>query len=195
MIKTALCSVFLALLLGVQSFALTAFEARDLAKKQVNDTARKSLLQIYGKAGTVGVLPMEWQILFYDPYAAQDGSMVTVSGNAITSIRDGYTQMDQFRVFAYKQEEIIDQSKLKIDSRDLLSILKNSSALKDVKISSVNLWLKKDDSGPLSPAVWIAHLFGPNAKGDKEVEFGYARVSAQTGQVMQLKLDLKAVGK
>ena len=195
MIKTAFYSLLLSLVLGVQTYALTAFEARDLAKKQVNDVARKSLLQIYGKAGTVGVMPVEWQILFYDPYAGQDGSMVTVSGNSITGIRDGYTQIDQFRVFAYKQEEIIDQGKLKIDSKDVLDILKHSSALKDLKISSMNLWLKKEDKGPLAQGVWLVNLFGPNAKGDAEVEFGSAKVSAETGQVSQLKLDLKKVGK
>ena len=195
MIKTAFYSLLLSLVLGVQSYALTAFEARDLAKKQVNDVARKSLLQIYGKAGTVGVMPVEWQILFYDPYAGQDGSMVTVSGNSITGIRDGYTQIDQFRIFAYKQEEIIDQGKLKIDSKDVLDILKHSSALKDLKISSMNLWLKKEDKGPLAQGVWLVNLFGPNAKGDAEVEFGTAKVSAETGQVSQLKLDLKKVGK
>ena len=195
MIKTAFYSFLLSLVLAVQSHALTAFEARDLAKKQVNDTARKSLLQICGKAGTVGVTPVEWQILFYDPYAEQDGSMVAVSGNAITAIRDGYTQMDQLRIFAYKQEEIIDQGKLKVDSKDVLDILKRSSALKDIKISSINLWLKKEDKGPLAPAVWLVNIFGPNAKGDAEVEFGYAKISGETGQVIQLKLDLKKIGK
>ena len=140
-------------------------------------------------------MPVEWQILFYDPYAGQDGVRVTVSGNTITNIRDGYTQMDKFRVFAYKQEEVIDQGKLKIDSKDLLEILKRSSALKEIKISSVNLWLRKDDKGPMAPAIWEANLFASNTKGDKEVEFGFARVSAESGQVMELKMDLKKLGK
>jgi len=195
MIKHVFCCAFLSLLLAVQSQALTAIQAKDLAKKQVNDVARKSLVQIYGKPSTVGLYPVEWQILFYDPYAEQNGVMVTVSGNVVTSIRDGYTQMDRFRLFAYKQEEIIDAARLKIDSKDLVGLLQRDSALKDIKISSVQLWLKKDDKGPMAAAVWNVVLFAANPKGDKEVEFGNARVSAETGQILQLKLDLKAIGK
>ncbi|MDR2462677.1 MAG: hypothetical protein LBD30_02725 [Verrucomicrobiales bacterium] len=195
MAKSIIYSVAAALTFAGHAFAVTAFQAVEIAKKQVNPYAAKSLAQIVGKPSTVGLMPEEWQVLFYDPAADQHGTLVTVSGNAVTGIRDGYTQLDSFRIFAYKMEEIIDPSKLKVDSTKLVSILQNSASLKGLKITSIGLWLKKDKKGPLEPPFWNAELYAANAKGDKEVKFGEARVDGESGKILKLDLDLKKIGK
>jgi hypothetical protein len=195
MMKSLIYSLVATLVLSVQSYAVTAFQAVEIARKQVNDYAKKSLVQVVGKPSTVGQMPEEWQVLFYDPKAEQNGMMITVSGNVVTGIHDGYTQMDNARIFAYKMEEIIDPNKFKIDSTRVIPILQNDSSLKDVKITSIGLWLKKDKKGPLEPPVWHADLYASNAKGDKEVQFGTAKVDAETGKIVKLDLNLKAIGK
>ena len=195
MIKTIVYSFIAALMLTVQSHAVTAFQAVEVARKQVNKDAKNYLVQIVGKPSTVGQMPEEWQVLFYDPRAEQNGMMITVSGNVVTSIKDGYTQMDNMRLFAYKMEEIIDPAKFKVDSPRIIPILQSNSTLKDVKITSIGLWLKKDKKGPLEPPIWYADLYAANAKGDKEVQFGSAKVDAESGKVLKLDLNLKAIGK
>jgi hypothetical protein len=195
MIKTLVYSLVATLTLTVQSYAVTAFQAVEVARKQVNDYAGKSLVQVVGKPGTVGQMPEEWQVLFYDPKAEQNGMMITVSGNVVTGIHDGYTQMDNARILAYKMEEIIDPAKFKIDSPRVIPILQNDSSLKGVKITSIGLWLKKDRKGPLEPPIWHADLHASNVKGDKEVQFGTAKVDAESGKVIKLDLNLKAIGK
>ncbi|MDR0533870.1 MAG: hypothetical protein LBH01_07945 [Verrucomicrobiales bacterium] len=195
MMKSLIYSLVATLVLSVQSYAVTAFQAVEIARKQVNDYAKKSLVQVVGKPSTVGQMPEEWQVLFYDPKAEQNGMMITVSGNVVTGIHDGYTQMDNARILAYKMEEIIDPNKFKIDSTRVIPILQNDSSLKDVKITSIGLWLKKDKKGPLEPPVWHADLYASNAKGDKEVQFGTAKVDAETGKIVKLDLNLKAIGK
>jgi hypothetical protein len=194
MIKSSLLTLTLLGFSLASSQALTALEAKDLAKREVNDTAKKSLIQIHGKRGSVGLYPLEWEILFYDPYADQDGTRVKVAGNVITQISQGYTQLDKFRMFAYKQEEVIDQSRIKLDSKDVIPALSRSSVLANVKITSVDLSLTKMEKGPLGTAVWTAVLYSKNQK-DEETEFGKAQINAESGQIIDLKIDLKKLGK
>ena len=194
MIKSSLLTLLLVTATFSYSHALTALGARDLAKREVNDTAKKGLIQIHGKKGAVGVYPLEWEILFFDPFADQDGTKVKVAGNVITQISQGYTQLDKFRVFAYKQEEVIDPARIKLDSKDILPALSRSSALANVKITSVDLTLSKTDKGPLGTAMWSVTLYAKNQK-DEETEFGKARINAESGQILDLKIDLKKLGK
>ena len=189
----SVCLLAATLSLAAQSFAVTAFQAVEIARKQVNPYAAKSLVQIVGKSSAVSATPVEWQILFYDPSADQSGTMVTVGGNVVTSIRDGYTQTDKVRVFAYKMEEIIDPAKLKIDSSRIIPLLQAEANLKGVKISSVGLWLRKEKKSPLAAPVWLVDLFGTNAKANKEVKFGTAKLDAETGKIIRLDVDLKEI--
>jgi hypothetical protein len=195
MIKSIVYSLIAMLTLTVQSYALTAFQAVEVAKKQVDSYASKSLVQIVGKPSTVGQMPEEWQILFYDQKAEQNGMMVTVSGNVVTDIRDGYTQMDSARIFAYKMDEVIDPSRLKIDSSRIVPLLQANSVLKSVKITSVGLWLKKGNKDSQGAPIWNIDLYASNAQGDKEVKFGTAKMDGETGKVSNMELDLSEIGK
>lgn len=194
MMKSCLLAFLLLSVSLSSSHALTALQAKDLAKREVNDTAKKGLIQISGKRGAVGVTPLEWEVLFFDPYADQDGTKVKVAGNVITQISQGYTQLDKFRLFAYKQEEVIDQSRIKLDSNDIVPALSRSSALANVKITSVDLILSKTDKGPLGTAMWSVTLYAKNQK-DEETNFGKAQINAESGQIIDLKIDLKKLGK
>jgi hypothetical protein len=178
-----------------QAHAVSAFAAQKIAAREVNDVAKKSLVQIKGKKGSVGTLPVEWEILFYDPYADQNGTKVTVAGSTITRIEQGYTQMDKMRLAAYKMEEVIEPSKLKKDSSDVLEILKRSSQLASVKISSVELWLVKEGKGQPAAAIWRTKIWAQAPGKDTEVEIGTARINAESGQIVELKLNLKKIQK
>lgn len=170
---------------------VSAFTAQKIATREVNDIAKKSLVQIHGAKSSVGVLPVEWQILFYDPYAEQNVTKVTVAGSTITRIEQGYVQMDRVRLAAFKQEEILTPNQLRKDSNEILQILQRSTELNSVKISSIALSLMKQGKGPLAPGVWHARLWAIRQGTDQEVEFGRARVNAESGQILELKYDLK----
>jgi hypothetical protein len=180
-----------------QNKPLTAFQAIELAKREVNDDARKSLVQVFGHRSSVGQMPVEWSILFFDPYAQQNGVMVRVAGNTIVSIQEGYTQMNRMRLAAYKLEEVIDPKTLKLDSPAVLQALQRSTPLKNITLTSVELWLRKEDKNPRAPGIWNVTLFAmskPDTKGNsKEIEIGKARISSETGQILDMKLDLKKI--
>lgn len=185
-----------ALLLGLSTSSLSAqgisaLAAQKIATREVNDIAKKSLVQIHGPKSSVSVLPIEWHVLFYDPYADQNVTKVTVVGNTITRIEQGYVQMDRIRLAAFKQEEILTPAQLRKDSNEILSILQRSTELQKVKITSVALSLMKQGKGPTAPGIWHARLWAFADGTDKEVEFGKARINAETGQILELKYDLK----
>jgi hypothetical protein len=187
LVASIFASILLAGSLQAQS-ALTAFQARDLASKEVNNEARGKIVQIIGKMSNNQVMPQNWDVIFFDPYAKQDGRLVRVEGRAVTTILEGYTQMDRFRMAAYKLEEVIDPARLKIDSPQILDILRRSTVLKDITISNLDLFLHKPGKGNVAP-VWQAKIFAVNKRSGKAVEIGQARISAETGQILHLKID------
>ncbi|MFZ5806783.1 MAG: hypothetical protein ACOY3I_06220 [Verrucomicrobiota bacterium] len=187
-IHILLSFVFLAFV--VSSHATTAFQARDIAKREVNDQAKDKLIEIYGAKSSISVTPSEWQVLFYDPYAKQDGRLMRVANGGVVAIEQGYTRLDEFRLAAYKLEEVINPKLLKIDSNKVLEALSRSTPLRRFKVSAMEMRLRKPDKGDVPP-VWTVTIFSVNARTRKEVELGTARVSAATGQIFELEIDTK----
>ena len=184
--------------LQAASSNLTAFQAIATAKNQVNPESKNRVMQVLGKKSSVSVLPVEWTVLFFDPNAQQCGVSVTLAGNTVLKVQDGYTQMDKFRIAAYKLEEVIDPKTLKIDSTKAVESIEKSSIMGGLRLSSVSLWLHKEGKSPLDPAIWEIVLYAlpkpaPGKSQVSEVKIGDARVSAETGQVLDLKIDLKKV--
>lgn len=199
--RTLLALAFSTLLLTQAApAATTAFQARDIANHQVNDKAKNQVVQILGEKTSLGLTPVEWKILFWDPLAEQDGTIVTVAGNTVTKIQDGYTQLGEFRMAAYKMEEIIDPKGLKIDSDAALAAVQRNTTLRDVKLTSVGFFLRKENTQkPLTPGIWFLDLYAQSAKDkegkSKEIKLGQAKVDAESGQVISMDVDLKKLGK
>jgi hypothetical protein len=168
-------------------FALTAFQAEPYAEKMLSDQARGKLVKIVGIRGA-GIEPVSWKFLSYDPYASQNGRVVTITGKAVTEIRDGYSELDNLRLAAYKEDEIIPKDQLKVDSDKAFKVVQNSAQLSKVKITSVQYVLEKSSGGAVTP-VWKLTLYA-DVKGH-EAEIGNAKISAETGQIYELKVDQK----
>jgi hypothetical protein len=180
-------SLLLAALLAAfttTSFGLTAFQARPIAEKMLNDQARGKLIKIIGKRG-YGAEPESWSYIFFDPYADQHGRWITVTGKSVTKITDGYSELEDFRFASYKEEEVIPKGALKVDSHQALAAVKKTAELKDIKISSASYQLSKK-KGDVAP-VWKIKLYADN--GGSEVALGEAKVSAETGRVLEMEIN------
>lgn len=169
---------------------VSALDAVKVADKELNKEARDRIIEISGEKNKDGVLPEKWQIVFFDPYAKQDGRMIEVTAGRVTAIRDGYTQLGDFRLAAYKPDEIIDLHRVKIDSSKLIDILKNSTALKDARISGLEIHLFKPEKGNISPNWRVIISASDNTTG-KSSELGEAIISAESGQILNLDIDTK----
>lgn len=188
--RTVFFLVFSLLVSTLSVQAVTAFKARDIARREVNNVAKDKLIEIFGPKSSGSISPLEWHVLFYDPYAKQDGRLVKVVGDGVIGIEQGYTQLDQLRLAAYKLEEVINPRSLKIDSDRVINALSRSTPLRRVKISAMEMRLRKPDKGDV-PALWYVTLFARNPRTSKEVKLGTARVSSATGQIFEMELDLK----
>ncbi|SDU30424.1 hypothetical protein SAMN05444156_3180 [Verrucomicrobium sp. GAS474] len=162
----------------------TAFEALDVAKKQVTPEIGSKLISITGERSETALTPDTWKFNFYDELASQHGRQITTKGKAVAGVRDGYTQLDKFRLFAYKLEEVVGPDQLKIDSDKALKIVQKTNLLNNYSLSSVLYTLARDSD--LREPVWKIQIFIDGGDG-KEKDAGYARISAFDGKVLELR--------
>jgi hypothetical protein len=188
--------IFPLLLIGFLSLssasALTALQAKAVAEKQLSSQSKNRLIAIYGPRSATKLTPDVWKFVFLDPTASQRGRLITVSGSAVSEIRDGYFELDRLRLAAYKQEEVIDPARLKVDSNAAYDVVAKSAQLSSIKMSTVVFTLKKNGKGAAAP-VWHLALFAD--KAGKEAAIGHARVSAETGRVLSMNLQLEKLTK
>jgi hypothetical protein len=185
--------LFLALVLVSSAGAkpLTAFQALPIAEGVVNPAAKKKLIQVWGDRSPQELTPEVWSYVFYDTTADQDGRKVTITGKTVSEIRDGYFEVNRFRLAAYKADEVMDPKRLKIDSDKALDVVRKSTQLKEVKLSTVKFELRQEEDR-MSP-VWTLILIADKEGYEKEI--GTAKVCAESGTILDFKADLKKLQK
>ena len=170
----------------------TAFEALEVAKKQVTPEIGSRLIGIVGERSETALTPDTWRFAFYDELASQNGRQILTRGKAVAGVRDGYFELDKFRLFAYKLEEVVAPAQLKVDSDKALDIVKKTNLLKGYSLSSVLYSLARDED--IREPVWKIEIFIDDGNG-KEKSAGYARISAFDGKVLQLRFKTLEVTK
>ncbi len=184
--RLLLCSLVLIQSILAQK-APTAFEALKSAENHVAKESVGKVIQINGTRDGVTMTPGTWSFVFFDLNARQQGRIVTVRAGKPIEIRDGYFEIEKMRLAAYKADEVIAPSMLKFDSNQALQSVIKSASLEKVKLSTVTFNLSKDNAARLP--YWTVRLFAD--KNGKEADIGYAIVSAETGGVVQSKIDLQ----
>ncbi len=164
---------------------LTGFQALEVAARVVAPASKNQVLQIEGPRSETELYPDVWKFVFWDANAKQNGRLITVSQGAVTEIRDGFFELDKFRLLAYKPDEVIPPSALKFDSDKALDAVLKSTQLQGIRLSSVTFSLSKDKE--VGQAVWKIEILADD--GGKENDIGYARVSAETGGILEMKIN------
>jgi serine/threonine protein kinase len=169
---------------------ISAFAARSIAESAVAPELRQNLIQIASVQNKQsGPNPTGWRFLFWDKSASQNVRAVTVTGQTISEIKEGFVELNRFRVAPYKAEEIIPADKLKIDSQDAIHTVTQTPELASVKLTSASYFLEKG-KGNLPP-VWRIGLRGEVS--GKTLDLGEVRVSAESGNILELKLKLDKI--
>jgi hypothetical protein len=184
-------SLGLGLVVAAGSKPLTAWQALEIAKNAAAPQVKDRLLQISGPRSETELTPNVWRFVFWDESAAQNGRLITVTGSAITEIRDGYFELDKMRMFAYKSDEVIAPKSLRFDSSKALETVLKTSQLQGVKLSTVTYHLALG-KGLQSPQ-WKLQIYGDHQ--GKEVNLGYAVVAADTGGIVEMKLTPEKLNK
>jgi hypothetical protein len=167
--------------------APSAFEALKSAENHISKESVGKVIQIIGSRDDKTLTPGTWSFVFLDLSAKQQGRIVTIRDGKPIEIRDGYFELDKMRLAAYKADEVIPPSYLKVDSNQALQAVIKSASLEKIKLSTATFSLSKDNGARLP--YWTVRLFAD--KEGKEADIGYAVVSAETGGVVESKLDLQ----
>ncbi len=167
--------------------APTAFEALKSAENHVAKESIGKVIQINGARDGVTLTPGTWSFVFFDLNARQQGRIVTVRAGKPIEIRDGYFEIGKLRLAAYKADEVMSPSFLKFDSNQALQAVIKSAGLEKVKLSTVTFNLSKENSARLP--YWTVKIFAD--KNGKEADIGYAVVSAESGSIVESKIDLQ----
>ncbi len=162
----------------------TGFQATDIARKQVPTESQDKLILLRGDRSESELTPDTWHAVFYDEMASQNGRQITVSGHSVSGIREGYFDLGNLRLAAYKLEEVIHPDSLKIDSDKALDLLEETNRLKSYSLSSVIYELTRDPD--LRETVWKLKIYVDDGNG-KEKYIGYARISAESGKIIEMR--------
>ena len=167
-----------------QAKPITGFQAVEIAKKQVPTDSQDKLIVLRGDRSESELTPDTWHAVFYDEMASQNGRQITVTGHSVSGIREGYFDLDHFRLAAYKMEEIIHPDSLKIDSDKALDLLNATNRLNSYSLSSIIYELTRDPD--LRESIWKLKIYVDDGNG-KEKYIGYARISAESGKIYEMR--------
>ena len=186
--KAALVSLFI-LIQSLFTFAappqtITALKAWEIASEVLDPATKQRAIAIRGLRSMLSPTPVEWLIWFYDPNALQNGRRVRVSGNNVTEIKEGFTEIGRARLFPYQMEEIIPRDRYQVDSDEAFARATSLGPLRGRKITS-SIWELKKAKGNVPP-VWNITFF--TDIGGKESELAKMRLSAEDGRLIELNL-------
>lgn len=164
--------------------AVTAIKAWGIASEVLDPATKQRVITIRGERSMTSSIPIEWLIWFYDPNALQNGRRVRVSGDQVTEIKEGFTEMGKARLFPYRMEEVLPRDRFQVDSDEAFARVTNLGPLRGKKITSSEWELKKAKGNV--PPVWHITLY--TDVGGIEKLLAKARLSAEDGRLIELNL-------
>lgn len=164
----------------------TAFELIKEGNKHVGEDAKDRIVEIRSERSVGSLTPNIWYIVFYDPDASLKATEVKFGGGKKLAVkRPG--RLLQPVTGAHKQ---INREKLKLDSDRAVEIATKDPLLKNLKLTSTQLWLERGDEAPQwKVRLWAEKLRNPSAAA----EIGQIYISAQDGKVLERDLHINRV--
>jgi|NGEPerStandDraft_6_1074524.scaffolds.fasta_scaffold21662_3 hypothetical protein len=178
--------LFLTAVLGfaVTHAALADSTAFDLIKKgddYIGVQSKDKVVQIHSDKSVASLTPNIWHVAYYDPDAAF--KFVEVKFGAGEKM-DVSHPARPFQAPA-SESQILDRSKLKVDSDQALKIATAQPLLKNLTLKASKLTLDHGDVGPVwKVQLWAAKLKNPN----KDADIGAVILSATDGSVIKTDL-------
>ncbi len=162
----------------------TAFEARTVAESSLTPSlilpsGAANLLKVIGRRTENSPAPRSWTYYFYDTSAIGNATHVTVRNNRVINDGEAITAA----VIPWHQSDVVDESKLKVDSSQALAIAQALIPNTPISSSQFELRYPRDSTAP----IWFLTLWAKDHDG-QEVEIGTVQVLADTGYVLRKSL-------
>lgn len=182
----------LAILAGsVMAFAAqaaepTAFELIKEGNRFVGEDAKDKVVQIRSDKSIGGLTPSTWWVVYYDVDARMKATEVRFDGGKKSDVQRPFRLFE--RAGTYKN--LMDRSKLKIDSNEALKIAQKDGLLDRVKLTNSKMVIERWEDMP----VWKITFWAERARDtSKTVDIGQIFVNAEDGKVVHRDLHINRV--
>ena len=163
----------------------TTTTALNLIKKgndYVGMPSRNKVLEISSDKSVTSVEPKIWHVVYYDPTVISKSVEVKFGAGEEMNVSH---PMRPFQLPA-SEHDILDQSKLNVDSDRALSIATSQPLLKSLNVKASRMTLQNSYAGP----VWNVELYASKIHdSSKLASIGYVRISANDGSVIKSDLN------
>lgn len=160
----------------------TAFEVAKQGNQFVGVQSKDKVLRIYSEKSEAGLAPEDWHVVYYDP----DTFVKSADVEFVNGQQAGVQHMNRPFQMPAKTRDILDMSKIMVNSDKALGIAQNQPALKGVTPKYSKMSLEAGDSGPTwQVELWAAKTSEPG----KTVSIGKVWILATDGSV--IKSDLR----
>jgi hypothetical protein len=176
---------------GVVAFAAqaaepTAFELIKEGNRFVGEDAKDKVVQIRSEKSIGGLTPSTWWIVYYDIDARMKATEVRFDGGKKSDVQRPFRLFE--RAGSYKN--LMDRSKLKIDSNEALKIAQKDGLLDRVKLTNSKMLIERWEDMP----VWKITFWAERAREtSKTVDIGQIFVNAEDGKVVHRDLHINRV--
>jgi hypothetical protein len=160
---------------------LTAFELIKAGDPYVGVQSKDKVLQIRSEKSIASLTPDMWHVVYYDPATGIKAVEVTFGGGKELQVsHPGHPFQMPFH-----DRDILDKSKLKVDSDEALKKAKSQPLLKNITLKASQMTLDHSDVGP----VWKVRLWAAKLNNlDKQVDIGMITLSATDGSIVKSDL-------
>src|SRR3954471_5358581 len=164
----------------------TAFELIKEGNKHVGEDAKDKIVQIWSDRSVGTLTPNIWHVVYYDPDASLKATEVTFAAGKKQSVKRP-TRLLEPITGAHKQ---LSREKLKLDSDKAIEIATKDPLLKNLKLTSTQLWLERGDDAPK----WKVRLWAEKLRNStRTADIGQVFISADDGKVIERDLHINRV--
>jgi hypothetical protein len=160
----------------------TALELIKNGDDYVGVQSKDKILQIHSDKSVTSLEPSVWYVVFYDPSVPLRSVQIKFGAGQEMDVSHPF---HPFQMPA-RTSDILDQSKLKVDSDRALDIAQSQPLLKGLTLRASKMTLENSDNGPVwKVELWAAKLHDST----RDANIGTVRVSAEDGSVVKSDLD------
>jgi hypothetical protein len=160
----------------------TAFDLAKQGNQYVGVQSKDKVLRIYSEKSTTGLAPTDWHVVYFDPDTfVKSADVEFANGQQV-----GVSHMRRPFQMPANARDILDMSKITVNSDNALSIAQSQPVLKGITAKYSKMSLEAGDSGPTwQVELWAAKTSNPS----KDVSIGKVWILATDGSV--IKSDLR----
>jgi hypothetical protein len=160
----------------------TALSLADKGNDYVGIQSKDKIVEISSDKSVGDLKPNVWHVVYYDPNTPFKCQEVKFGSGQEMDVSHPVP-----RPFEPPRGEILDKSKLKVDSDQALNIATGQAMVKQLTLRAAKLTLTQGDVGP----IWKVQLWAAKARNpDRETDIGTVTISASDGSMVKSDLRL-----